>query len=112
MYDVIRMADVARLVTAADGVPYVTPMHYQWQLDGCTSIFHFAGAAHGRRFDALCGNARAVSFKRGNASVWKDAKRGVKGGVYNGKGRKNRIRIGEIATTTRKCAPTTIGFCV
>ena len=60
MYDVIRMADVARLVTAADGVPYVTPMHYQWQLDGCTSIFHFAGAAHGRRFDALCGIARAA----------------------------------------------------
>ena len=60
MYDVIRAAAVARLVTAAAGVPYVTPMHFQWQLDNGTSIFHFAGAAHGRRFEALHEHCRAT----------------------------------------------------
>ena len=45
IYDVIRSASVAR--------PYVTPMRFQWELDGQTSIFHFACTAHGRRFDCL-----------------------------------------------------------
>ena len=54
MYDVIRAEGIARLAVISGEKPYITPMHYQWQLDGGMSIFHFAGAAHGRRFDALC----------------------------------------------------------
>ena len=60
MYDVIRAENVARLAMVTSNAPYLTPMHYQWQMDGDTSIFHFAGAAHGRRFEALCANKRVA----------------------------------------------------
>ena len=60
MYDVIRTENIARLAVAASSIPYVTPLNYQWQLDGDTSIFHFACAAHGRRFEALCGDNRVA----------------------------------------------------
>lgn len=53
IYDVIRSASVARLAVTDGTRPYVTPMRFQWELDGQTSIFHFACTAHGRRFDCL-----------------------------------------------------------
>lgn len=60
IYDVIRTCAVARLAVT-DGVsPYVTPMYYQWELDGQTSVFHFACTAHGRRFDCLMTSLRVM----------------------------------------------------
>lgn len=60
IYDVIRTAAVARLAVTDGERPYVTPMHFQWELDGQTSIFYFACCAHGRRFDCLTEHSHAM----------------------------------------------------
>lgn len=53
LFDILRSERIARLAVICDDAPYITPMYFQWQLEGDDSILHFSCAAHGKRYDCL-----------------------------------------------------------
>ena len=42
LFDILRSERIARLAVVCDDAPYITPMYFQWQLEGDESILHFS----------------------------------------------------------------------
>mgnify|MGYP001027777762 FL=1 len=71
--EILAACRTCRVAMISDGMPYVVPLSYGWDLEGGVLTLHFHSAAEGRKIDALAADGRVCFEISREGELYSDA---------------------------------------